>query len=69
MVFMGGTPFASPLIGWFMDHFGVRQTITGCGAIVVIAALIVAFIYRNDRGRPESINVADVLQDYEGFKG
>jgi MFS family permease len=69
MVFMGGTPFASPLIGWFMDHFGVRQTIAGCGAIVVAAALTVAFIYRNDRARPASINVEDVLQDYEGFKG
>jgi MFS family permease len=69
MVFMGGTPFASPLIGWFMDHFGVRQTIAGCGAIVVAAALTVAFIYRNNRARPASINVEDVLQDYEGFKG
>jgi MFS family permease len=69
MVFMGGTPFASPLIGWFMDHFGVRQTIAGCGAIVVAAALTVAFIYRNDRARPASINVEDVLQNYEGFKG
>jgi MFS family permease len=69
MVFMGGTPFASPLIGWFMDHYGVRQTIAGCGAITTSAALIVAYIYRNDRARPESINVNDVLQDYEGFKG
>ena len=69
MVFMGGTPFASPLIGWFMDHYGVRQTIAGCGAITTTAALIVAYIYRNDRARPESIAVNDVLQDYEGFKG
>ncbi len=68
MVFMGGTPFASPLIGWFMDQYGVRQTIAGCGAITTAAALVVAYIYRNDRARPESIDVNDVLQDYEGFK-
>jgi MFS family permease len=68
MVFMGGTPFASPLIGWFMDHYGVRQTIIGCGVITTAAALIIAFIFRNDRARPESIDVHDVLEDYEGFK-
>ncbi len=69
MVFMGGTPFASPLIGWFMDHYGVRQTIAGCGVITSAAALVIAFLFRNDRARPESISVSDVLQDYEGFKG
>lgn len=68
MVFMGGTPFASPLIGWFMDQYGVRQTIAGCGAITSLAALVVAYLYRNDRARPESISVNDVLQDYDGFK-
>lgn len=68
MVFLGGTPFASPLIGWFMDHYGVRQTIAGCGIIATASALIIAFIYRNNRARPESISVNDVLQGYEGFK-
>jgi len=69
MVFLGGTPFVSPLIGWFMDHYGVRQTIAACGIIVLVSALVVAYIYRNDRARPASIAVNDVLEDYGGFKG
>ena len=68
MVFMGGTPFVSPLIGWFMDHFGVRQTIAGCGLITTFAAIFILFLYRDNRARPESIRVNDVLQNFEGFK-
>jgi MFS family permease len=68
MVFMGGTPFVSPLIGWFMDHFGVRQTIAGCGLITTLAALIILFLYRDNRARPASIRVNDVLQNFEGYK-
>ena len=47
MIFMGGTPFGSPLIGWLSTAIGVRQTVTLCGSVTVLAALGTAFIVRN----------------------
>ena len=31
MVFMGGTPFGSPLIGWIGEAFGARWSLIGGG--------------------------------------
>ena len=47
MIFMGGTPFGSPFIGWLSTAIGVRQTVTLCGSVTVLAALGTAFIVRN----------------------
>ena len=47
MIFMGGTPFGSPFIGWLSTSIGVRQTVTLCGSVTVLAALGTAFIVRN----------------------
>jgi MFS family permease len=68
MVFMGGTPFGSPLVGWCMDHYGVRETIAVCGFVVTISALVIAYFYRDKLTRPTSIDAQDVLDGYEGFK-
>jgi MFS family permease len=38
-IFMGGTPFGAPVIGWLGDAFGARWTI-GIGSIAVAIALI-----------------------------
>ena len=38
-IFMGGTPFGAPAIGWLGDTFGARWTI-GIGSIAVAIALI-----------------------------
>ena len=32
-IFMGGTPFGSPLLGWIAEHFGARWTLIGGGAL------------------------------------
>ncbi len=42
-IFMGGTPFGSPLIGWIGDHFGARWTIA-IGPIAVGLTLVVVAI-------------------------
>ena len=38
-IFMGGTPFGSPLLGWVAEHFGARWTLIGGGALTVLGTL------------------------------
>ena len=61
MVFMGGTPFGSPLIGWLCTQIGVRQSIALCGAITAIAPALVFTFMRDRLIAPESFKVDDVL--------
>jgi MFS family permease len=41
MIFMGGTPIGSPLVGFMAAAFGIRGAIVVCGIIVAVAALII----------------------------
>lgn len=61
MIFMGGTPVGSPLIGWLSTALGVRQTVAMCGGVVVIATLITYYVMRSKLKAPTSILVEDVL--------
>jgi MFS family permease len=45
MIFMGGTPLGSPLVGGLASWIGIRGTILVCGAIVLVAALFVRKFY------------------------
>jgi MFS family permease len=40
LIFMGGTPIGSPLIGMLTEAIGIRLTITLCGVIVGVAGLL-----------------------------
>ena len=44
MVFLGGSPIGSPLIGLVSDAIGVRQAIAICGAVVAVGAGITYLI-------------------------
>ena len=66
LIFMGGTPFGSPLIGLTADNIGIRATIALCGAISLCASLFVWIKYRNKVGTPEDISVAAVLKTANG---
>jgi MFS family permease len=66
LIFMGGTPFGSPLIGLATDNIGIRATIALCGGISLCASLIVWIKYRNRVGTPEDISVAAVLKTANG---
>ena len=61
MVFMGGSPLGSPLIGWLCTQIGVRQTIALCGALTAIAPLAIFLTMRDRLIAPESYKVEDVL--------
>ena len=41
LIFMGGTPIGSPLLGWAASTIGIRPTVFICGMITTTAALIV----------------------------
>ncbi len=62
LIFMGGTPFGSPLIGVTTELIGIRLTIAACGGISLAASLFVWFKYRNKVEKPADISVEAVLQ-------
>jgi MFS family permease len=61
LIFMGGSPFGAPLIGWMCTQIGIRQTIAGCGLITTVAAVAIYIAYAGRMDRPASIAVEDVL--------
>ena len=62
LIFMGGTPFGSPLIGATADLIGIRPTIAICGGISLFASLFIWFKYKNKVELPADISVAAVLK-------
>jgi MFS family permease len=62
LIFMGGTPFGSPLIGATTDLVGIRPTIAICGGISLIASLFIWLKYKNRVTLPADISVATVLK-------
>jgi MFS family permease len=62
LIFMGGTPFGSPLIGTTTELIGIRPTIVVCGGISLAASLIIWFRYKNRVQLPADITVASVLK-------
>lgn len=61
LIFMGGTPFGSPLIGWLSETVGVRETIALCGLISLGACLTIWGIFHNKVALPKDISVEGVL--------
>jgi MFS family permease len=63
LIFMGGTPFGSPLIGTSAELIGIRPTIAACGGISLFASLFIWFKYKNRVEVPADTSVAAVLKD------
>lgn len=66
LVFMGGTPIGSPLVGWMAGAIGVRWTLAFCGVATALTAIGAAYglAWRTDRriqasvtGRPHVVVV------------
>ncbi|WP_313406070.1 MFS transporter [Aeromicrobium sp.] len=45
MVFLGGTPFGAPLIGWIGEAFGARWTLIIGGALSALGIVVAAALY------------------------
>jgi len=61
LIFMGGTPFGSILIGYLTELVGVRETITICGLVSLTASLTIWIVFKDKFERPEDIRVSSVL--------
>lgn len=61
LIFMGGTPFGSMLIGYLTEAVGVRQTIVICGAISLFACSIIWIFFKDKVARPADLRVSTVL--------
>ena len=64
MVFMGGSPFGSPLIGWLCTQIGVRESVALCGLLTFLAPLCIFIFMRERLTSPASIKVDDVLEAF-----
>ncbi|WP_369053088.1 MFS transporter [Kineococcus terrestris] len=53
LVFIGGTPFGAPLIGWVTEHAGVRAGMAVCGAVPLLAALVIGAVLARRAARLE----------------
>ena len=62
MVFLGGTPLTSPLIGWSSEHFGIRHTIAACALLTLIPVIIIWLRFHNKITVPADISVSAVLE-------
>lgn len=49
-VFMGGTPFGAPLLGWIAEHAGARWTLIGGGALTTLGTVIAVLLTARHQG-------------------
>ena len=61
LIFMGGTPFGSLLIGYLTELIGVRETVAACGAISLTAAVVIWIIFKDKVEAPADLRVSRVL--------
>lgn len=59
LIFMGGTPIGSPLIGFLAGEIGIRATIAVCGTMTALAAATLLVIYTAKRNARNSQEVAE----------
>ena len=54
MIFIGGTPFGSPFIGWIGEMFGARWTLIVGGALTILGTALASALYLRSRQRFEA---------------
>jgi MFS family permease len=65
-VFMGGTPFGAPLIGWIGEVFGARWTFVVGGTVSALAGLVVlAVAHRRTPTRGQAAPDAELIEEPE----
>jgi len=50
MIFMGGTPIGSPVVGWVGETFGARWTLIGGGAMTILGTLLAIAVFSRTQG-------------------
>lgn len=62
LVFLGGTPFTSPLIGLASEVIGIRATIASCALLTLIPILFIWFHFKDAITVPPDISISAVLE-------
>ena len=62
LIFMGGTPFGSLLIGYLTEAIGTRETIALCGGFSLLMCALIWIIFKDKVERPVDIKVSSVLR-------
>ena len=52
LVFLGGAPLGSPLVGWAAEQFGARMSLIAGGLVSVLAAVVAALLLAREREVP-----------------
>jgi MFS family permease len=50
MIFLGGTPIGSPIVGWVGETFGARWMLIGGGAMTVLGTLAAVAVFSRTQG-------------------
>jgi len=50
MIFMGGTPIGSPVVGWVGETFGARWTLIGGGTMTILGTLLAVAVFSRTQG-------------------
>ena len=62
LVFMGGTPLGSMLIGYLTEAVGTRETIAICGGFSLFMCVLIWVFFKDKVERPEDLRVSSVLK-------
>jgi predicted MFS family arabinose efflux permease len=62
LVFMGGTPLGSMLIGYLTEALGTRETIAMCGGFSLLMCALIWFFFNDKVERPDDLRVSSVLR-------
>src|SRR5215475_2564741 len=52
LLFLGGTPLVSPMVGWVAQTFGARMSVVAGGVISGVATIVIGFLLARKRGVP-----------------
>jgi MFS family permease len=50
MIFMGGTPFGAPVVGWVGEHLGARWTLIGGGVVTILGTMFAVLVFSRAMG-------------------
>jgi MFS family permease len=62
LVFMGGTPLGSLVIGYLTEAVGTRQTIAMCGGFSLMMCVLIWIFFNKKVEKPTDIRVSSVLR-------
>lgn len=63
LIFMGGTPIGSPLIGWFAESVGIRWAVFVCGALVLVSAAVIFRQLKKNPGPEPKTEEISIITD------